>query len=52
MSEQAKLAAKIHILEAKGARAQREFSLGYDGAQQRLQLIDDEITKLRAQMKT
>lgn len=41
---------KLSALENKSLRALREYSLGYDGAQKRLQDIDDEIAELRKQL--
>lgn len=38
----------IQSLEAKQPRAMRELALGYDGAKQRLQTIDDAILAHRA----
>ena len=38
---------RIQMLEAKQLRALREFALGYDGAKQRLQALDDEMAVLR-----
>lgn len=42
--------AQIAALESKGLRAQRELALGYDGAKQRLQAIDDQIAALRSDL--
>lgn len=42
--------AQINALESKGLRAQRELALGYDGAKQRLQVIDDQIAALRGDL--
>ena len=44
------LLARIHAIEATQDRALREERLGYDGAKQRLQDIDDQIVALRAQL--
>jgi hypothetical protein len=41
---------RIADLESKQARAIREISLGYDGAGERLQSIDDEIASLRTDL--
>jgi len=43
--------AKIHALEARQSRVIREFLLGDAGAKEGLQAIDDEIAKLRAELK-
>lgn len=42
--------AEIQALEATQARAIREAALAYDGAKQRLQALDDQIIKLRAEL--
>lgn len=44
--------AQIDVLERhKMPRAMREHALGYDGAKQRLQALDDQIAALRAELK-
>ena len=42
--------AQITELEAKQPRALREFALGYEGAQSRLQNIEAQISQLRAML--
>jgi len=44
--------ARIIALEARQHRAVRELALGHDGAKQRLQAIDDEISALRSALST
>lgn len=48
----AKIFTQIQEIEAKQQRAIREFALGMDGSQERLQNIEAQITILRAQLTT